>query len=55
MNVGDYTSPEIAGGFFFTPGRCCMTSSIDDVMNLRAFFVILTTLTNQDMVVTYSV
>ena len=38
-----------------TPGHCCMMSSNDDVMYIRAHCVILTILTNQKMVVTYSV
>ena len=56
INVGDCTSlGKDNFRTFFTPGHCCMTSSNDDVIYLRAYCVILTTLTNQEMVVAYSV
>ena len=45
----------ISDAFFFYFSHCCMTSSNDDVMYLRSYCVTLTTLTNQEMVVTYSV
>ena len=56
INVGDCISlGKYNFGRFFSPGHCCMTSSNDDVMYLRAYYVILTTLKNQEMVVAYSV
>ena len=56
MNVSNCTSLRKDNvGRFFTPGHCCMTSSNNDVMYTRANCVILTTLANQKMVVTYSV